>query len=132
MQWDESENAGFTKGTPWLHVNPNYPMINVKENLADTNSIFYTYKKLIEMRKEHEIVVWGEYELIEGTPEEVFAYYRLLDGEKWLIVANFSAYKKTFMLSEAIEEVLIHNYQDTLPKIGELSLKPYEAFVAKI
>lgn len=84
------------------------------------------------MRKEHEIVVWGEYELIEGTPEEVFAYYRLLDGEKWLIVANFSAYKKTFMLSEAIEEVLIHNYQDTLPKIGELSLKPYEAFVAKI
>lgn len=132
MQWDESENAGFTKGTPWLHVNPNYPMINAKENLADTNSIFYTYKKLIELRKEHAIVVWGEYELIEGTAEEVFAYHRVLDGEKWLIVANFSASEKTFTLSEAIEEVLIHNYQDTLPKIGELSLKPYEAFVAKI
>ena len=84
------------------------------------------------MRKEHAIVVWGEYELIEGTAEEVFAYYRVLNGEKWLIVANFSLYEKTFTLSRAIEELLIHNYQDTLPKIGELLLKPYEAFVAKI
>lgn len=132
MQWDNSANAGFTTGTPWLHVNPNYPEINVKQSLADEDSVFYTYKKLIELRKEHAIVVWGEYELIEETEEEVFAYYREFSGEKWLVVANFSESKQTFMLEEEIGEVLVHNYHTSLPKSGEVSLKPYEAFAAKI
>jgi glucan 1,6-alpha-glucosidase len=132
MQWDNSANAGFTTGTPWLHVNPNYPEINVEQSLADEDSVFYTYKKLIELRKEHAIVVWGEYELIEDTEEEVFAYYREFSGEKWLVVANFSESKQTFMLEEEIGEVLVHNYHTSLPKSGEVSLKPYEAFAAKI
>lgn len=132
MQWDNSANAGFTTGTPWLHVNPNYPEINVEQSLADEDSVFYTYKKLIELRKEHAIVVWGEYELIEETEEEVFAYYREFSGEKWLVVANFSESKQTFKLEEEIGEVLVHNYHTSLPKSGEVSLKPYEAFAAKI
>ena len=132
MQWDATANAGFTTGTPWLHVNPNYPEINVKQSLADKDSVFYTYKKLIELRKEHAIVVWGEYELIEETEEEVFAYYREFSGEKWLVVANFSESKQTFMLEEEIGEVLVHNYHTSLPKSGEVSLKPYEAFATKI
>lgn len=132
MQWDNSAHAGFTTGTPWLHVNPNYPEINVKQSLADEDSVFYTYKKLIELRKEHAIVVWGEYELIEETAEEVFAYYREFSGEKWLVVANFSESKQTFTLEEEIGEVLVHNYHTSLPKSGEVSLKPYEAFAAKI
>lgn len=132
MQWDNSANAGFTTGTPWLHVNPNYPEINVEQSLADEDSVFYTYKKLIELRKEHAIVVWGEYELIEETEEEVFAYYREFSGEKWLVVANFSESKQTFTLEEEIGEVLVHNYHTSLPKSGEVSLKPYEAFAAKI
>lgn len=132
VQWDNSANAGFTTGTPWLHVNPNYPEINVEQSLADEDSVFYTYKKLIELRKEHAIVVWGEYELIEETEEEVFAYYREFSGEKWLVVANFSESKQTFMLEEEIGEVLVHNYHTSLPKSGEVSLKPYEAFAAKI
>lgn len=132
MQWDNSANAGFTTGTPWLHVNPNYPEINVEQSLADENSVFYTYKKLIELRKEHAIVVWGEYELIEETEEKVFAYYREFSGEKWLVVANFSESKQTFTLEEEIGEVLVHNYHTSLPKSGEVSLKPYEAFAAKI
>ncbi|MDN6004362.1 MAG: alpha-glucosidase [Enterococcus sp.] len=132
MQWDNSANAGFTTGTPWLHVNPNYPEINVKQSLADEDSVFYTYKKLIELRKEHAIVVWGEYELIEDTEEEVFAYYREFSGEKWLVVANFSESKQTFTLEEEIGEVLVHNYHTSLPKSGEVSLKPYEAFATKI
>ncbi|MGO2686712.1 MAG: alpha-amylase family glycosyl hydrolase, partial [Enterococcus italicus] len=132
VQWDNSANAGFTTGTPWLHVNPNYPEINVKQSLADEDSVFYTYKKLIELRKEHAIVVWGEYELIEETEEEVFAYYREFSGEKWLVVANFSESKQTFTLEEEIGEVLVHNYHTSLPKSGEVSLKPYEAFAAKI
>lgn len=132
MQWDNSANAGFTTGTPWLHVNPNYPEINVEQSLADEDSVFYTYKKLIELRKEHAIVVWGEYELIEETEEEVFAYYREFSGEKWLVVANFSESKQMFTLEEEIGEVLVHNYHTSLPKSGEVSLKPYEAFAAKI
>lgn len=132
MQWDNSANAGFTTGTPWLHVNPNYPEINVEQSLADENSVFYTYKKLIELRKEHAIVVWGEYELIEETEEEVFAYYREFSGEKWLVVANFSESNQTFTLEEEIGEVLVHNYHTSLPKSGEVLLKPYEAFAAKI
>lgn len=132
MQWDNSANAGFTTGTPWLHVNPNYPEINVEQSLADEDSVFYTYKKLIELRKEHAIVVWGEYELIEETEEEVFAYYREFSGEKWLVVANFSESKQTFTLEEEIGEVLVHNYHTSLPKSGEVSLKPYEAFATKI
>lgn len=132
MQWDNSAHAGFTTGTPWLHVNPNYPEINVKQSLADEDSVFYTYKKLIELRKEHAIVVWGEYELIEETAEEVFAYYREFSGEKWLVVANFSESNQTFTLEEEIGEVLVHNYHTSLPKSGEVSLKPYEAFATKI
>lgn len=132
MQWDNSAHAGFTTGTPWLHVNPNYPEINVKQSLADEDSVFYTYKKLIELRKEHAIVVWGEYELIEETEEEVFAYYREFSGEKWLVVANFSESKQMFTLEEEIGEVLVHNYHTSLPKSGEVSLKPYEAFATKI
>lgn len=130
MQWDETANAGFTTGTPWLHVNPNYPEINVKKSLADKNSVFYTYKKLIELRKAHALIVWGDYQLIEETEEEVFAYYREYAGEKWLVVANISALEQTFMVNEEIKEVLIHNYQTTLPKNGEVQLQPYEAFVA--
>lgn len=132
MQWDNSAHAGFTTGTPWLHVNPNYPEINVKQSLADEDSVFYTYKKLIELRKEHAIVVWGEYELIEDTEEEVFAYYREFSGEKWLVVANFSESNQTFTLEEEIGEVLVHNYHTSLPKSGEVLLKPYEAFATKI
>lgn len=130
MQWDETANAGFTTGTPWLHVNPNYPEINVKKSLADKNSVFYTYKKLIELRKAHALIVWGDYQLIEETEEEVFAYYREYAGEKWLVVANISALEQTFVVKEEIKEVLIHNYQTTLPKNGEVQLQPYEAFVA--
>ncbi|HCS29767.1 MAG TPA: glucohydrolase [Enterococcus sp.] len=132
MQWDNSAHAGFTTGTPWLHVNPNYPEINVKQSLADEDSVFYTYKKLIELRKEHAIVVWGEYELIEETAEEVFAYYREFSGEKWLVVANFSESNQTFTLEEEIGEVLVHNYHTSLPKSGEVLLKPYEAFATKM
>lgn len=132
MQWDDTECAGFTTGTPWLHVNPNYHEINVKESLADPQSVFYTYQKLIELRKEHALVIWGEYQLIEDTAEEVFAYYRELAGEKWLVVANFSETNQTFLLRDVMDKVLIHNYQTDLPDTGELGLRPYEAFSAKI
>lgn len=90
MQWDNSEYAGFTTGTPWLHVNPNYQTINVKTALAKKDSIFYTYKQLIELRKNNELIVWGDYQLVTDTPDDVFAYYRTLNNEQWLVVCNMS------------------------------------------
>ncbi len=129
MQWDESANGGFTTGKPWLHVNPNYKDINVENNLADPNSIFHTYKKLIALRKDHELVVWGEYELLDDTPDDVFAYKRIFNGETWLVVANISAKENTITVPAKGEKVIIANYDMPEVPAGDVTLRPYEAFV---
>lgn len=126
MQWDDSTNAGFTDGNPWLHVNPNYKDINVEKALADPDSIFYTYQKLIKLRHENDIVVDGDFELVD-TSDEVLAYYRKLNGEKWLVVANLSGEEQQFSSNEEIADVLLSNYPER-DNLNALSLKPYEAF----
>ncbi|EOH93518.1 glucan 1,6-alpha-glucosidase [Enterococcus villorum ATCC 700913] len=131
MQWDRSPNAGFTKGIPWLHVNPNYKEINVQSALADKHSIFYTYKKLIELRKQHEIIVWGEYQLITETPDDVFAYYRLYKEEKWLIVCNISEKTNQMTLPSGDFSLVMSNYPQEETSKGKITLRPYEAFVLK-
>lgn len=132
MQWDDTENAGFTSGTPWLHVNPNYTEINAENALADANSIFYTYQALIKLRKDNPIVVWGEYELVEGTQDTVFAYERSYKGEKWLIVANLSDEENQFSVPENIQKIIIQNYKTNNYSAGLARLKPYEAVVFKM
>lgn len=130
MQWSNEENAGFTSGNPWLKVNPNYQKINVKAALADPDSIFYTYQKLIKLRHENPVVVDGDFELVENTGDSVLAFWRKLGSEKWLIVANLSGERQRFNLDNDFKEVLISNYekQDSLKNI---ILKPYEAFAVK-
>lgn len=81
MQWSDKENAGFTQGMPWLKVNPNYKDINVEKALADPESIFYTYQKLIKLRHENPVVVDGDFELVENTGDSVLAFWRKLGGE---------------------------------------------------
>lgn len=132
MQWDDTKNAGFTAGKPWLHVNPNYKEINVKSELANPNSIFYTYQKLIQLRKQNEIIVWGEYELLENTAEEVFAYIRKLGDEKWLVVANISDLENEFDMPAKAEEIVISNYDIDVPLKESVTLRAYEAFVVKL
>lgn len=132
MQWDERENAGFTTGTPWLHVNPNYTTINVKQNIDNPDSIFYTYQRLIQLRKDNPIVVWGEFELIENTPDDVFAYYRLYEGEKWLVAANISEQEHDFSVDEEVSEILMSNYNRTEVDVRQMTLKPYEAIAVKV
>ncbi|MBS7575953.1 MULTISPECIES: alpha-glucosidase [unclassified Enterococcus] len=132
MQWDETANGGFTTGTPWLHVNPNYRTINVADSLADSNSIFYTYKKLIALRKAHPIIVWGDYELLTNTADEVFAYTRHYQGEKWLVVVNLSDKEQSFELTENVHEIVIQNKQDKEYQNGQIILEPFEAFAAII
>lgn len=130
MQWTAGKEAGFTTGTPWLHVNPNHVEINVDQALADPNSIFYTYQTLVKLRHEHVIVVDGDFELIP-TQDEILAYYRVLGDEKWLVVANFSEQAQKLSLNDEIAKTLVYNYEAPT-KLSALTLKPYEAFAVVV
>ena len=142
MQWDDTENAGFTTGTPWLGVNPNYTEINARSQLQDENSVFHYYKKLIHLRKENSIFVDGDFTLLLPEDENIFAYVREYEGRKLLVAANFTDKEvECPLLKEwgvpADEDgaaksrdngvkLLIHNYND-LP--SQQKLRPYEAMI---
>lgn len=142
MQWDDTENAGFTTGTPWLGVNPNYTEINARSQLHDENSVFHYYKKLIHLRKENSIFVDGDFTLLLPEDENIFAYVREYEGRKLLVAANFTDKEvECPLLKEwgvpADEDgaaksrdngvkLLIHNYND-LP--SQQKLRPYEAMI---
>ena len=130
MQWDDSENAGFTTGTPWIMVNPNYKEINAKEQMARPDSVFHFYQKLIRLRKEREIIPYGEYELLLPEDPDLYVYTRALGEHKLLVICNFRKEEKAFTLPEGFDpgmgEILIGNYPDR--ELGEtMTLKAYEA-----
>lgn len=128
MQWDASENAGFTTEKPWIAVNPNYKKINVADQLKREDSVFHYYQKLIRLRKENEIIVYGNYELLLPEDENIFAYIRTLDNQKLLVVCNFSKSEQKFDFSGYENaKVLISNYNRDAREDG--ILKPYEATV---
>lgn len=130
MQWDDSANGGFTTGTPWFTVNPNYTEINAKSQINDPESIFNYYKKLIQLRRENDIIVYGTYELLEPDHEELYIYKRKLDEKELLIICNFSD-KEIEMptdISATLSEnkgILLSNYKETNTKL----VKPYESTV---
>lgn len=130
MQWDDSAQAGFTTGTPWIAVNPNYTEINAKAETADVNSVFHYYKKLITLRKENPVVVYGRYEALMEDSEELFVYTRELDDEKLLVVCNFCDHAAGFTIPTDFvgAPCLISNVENEYDKAG-MTLKPYEAFV---
>jgi oligo-1,6-glucosidase len=134
FQWDDSENAGFTAGTPWIKVNPNYKEINAKQAIEDPNSIYHYYRKLIQLRKQQPIIVYGTYDLILPEHEQIYAYTRTYHNEKLLVILNFSDQQPVFEwpkdLSFSYKELLISNYQvDGDEEIDFIKLKPYEARV---
>lgn len=130
MQWDDSENAGFTTGTPWILVNPNHTTINAKAELADENSVFHYYKKLIKLRKEHDIIPYGQYQLLLPEDEELYVYTREYEGRKLLVVCSFTEKERSFDVPEEFADgtCLISNYEYENGK-GAVILRPYEAFV---
>ncbi len=132
MQWDASENAGFTNGEPWIPANPNYPEINVAEALAEQDSIFYTYQKLIALRKENPLMVYGTFTLLLPEHPTVFAYERAYEGETWLIVGNMSADETTLELSQIATETVISNYDKEYGQLEGIILAPYETFAVKV
>ena len=130
MQWDDSAQAGFTDGAPWIKVNPNYKEINAAQQLEDPNSIFYYYQNLIRLRKEKDIIVYGGFEPLYRDDEQIFAYIRRQDQEKLLTVCNFSDKNAKMEIPEEFKgaECLITNLDRTVFE-GKIVLKPYEAFV---
>ncbi|MER2110374.1 MAG: alpha-glucosidase [Desemzia incerta] len=134
MQWDRTAEGGFTSGKPWLAVNPNYSAINVEQALKDKESIFYCYQKLIQLRKEHPLIVYGKYELLLPDHPTLFAYTRSYGEEKWLIVANFSETENQISLSQEPTDLkpIISNGKVESYNLKELILSPYETFVVKV
>ena len=126
MQWTAGENAGFTTGTPWLSVNPNHATVNAEAALADPDSVFYHYQKLIALRKRHKVFRDGSFTLLCPQDENVFAYTRDTEQEHLLVVCNFSGNEQPFAVPEAFEnaQLLLSNYLD---RTGVL--RPYEAYM---
>ena len=126
MQWTGKENAGFTTGTPWMPVNPNYVDINAEAALKDPDSVFYHYQNLIRLRKEYDVLRNGSFELLCPEDEKVFAYTRDTQQEHMLVVCNFTAETLRYDVPERFwgSEVLLNNYREDAPE-----LRPYEAVI---
>ncbi|MBP3140014.1 glycoside hydrolase family 13 protein [Aliivibrio fischeri] len=133
MHWDNSDNAGFTQGTPWIKLNSNYPEINVAAALEDKNSIFYHYKKLIALRKQNPVIVYGDFIPLFETHSAVFAYERKDADQHLVVLNNFSAEPQTLELPEHIAkrsvECLISNLEPTTQLASDLTLAPYQSLV---
>ena len=134
IQWDDSEYGGFSTSKPWLAVNKNYKYINAKNCLKDNDSIFYHYKKLIEIRKSNETIIYGDYNLLCEDDKNIFAYTRKLDGDTILVVCNFYNIETKINYEGDYEslEILISNYSDSSINLSNLKLRPYEAIMYRI
>ncbi|EIZ1004128.1 alpha-glucosidase [Vibrio vulnificus] len=136
MQWSASPNGGFSQAEPWIEVNPNYPEINVEQALADSDSIFYHYQKLIELRKQHPAIVYGDFTPLFAEHDSVFAYVRSHQDEQLLVINNFSDQDVSLELPDNLQNkevnCLIYNY-DLLDALGvTLSLRPYQCYAFKL
>ena len=130
MQWDDSKNAGFSQGTPWYQVNPNYDEINVEKDRQSKKSVFKYYQDLIKLRHDEDILTEGIYEELIPNDENVFAYRRDLDNKHWLVLVNMTS--KTIPMDNLklnevknYSKVILHNYETQEDK----QLRPYEAMI---
>lgn len=137
VQWNSDDHAGFTTGDPWIAASSNYKEINAENAIADSNSVFYHYQKLIQLRKEYDIVTNGNYELLLENHDAIFAYLRHNnnENEKLLVVNNFYAKEVDFQIPDYINlqdfhsNILISNYDDSSERYKKFTLRPYESVV---
>lgn len=134
MQWDDSENAGFTTGTPWKRVNDNYREINVAAQNNDPNSILQHFRNMTRVRKEHPVLVYGNYEILQKEHPDIYAFKRTSGEEQMLVLLNFSKDLATIELSELgrEREVIINNYPEVQIDGNQASLMPYQAIIFQI
>lgn len=130
MQWDDSINAGFTTGTPWIQTADNYIEINVKNSLEDKDSIFYYYQKLIQLRKNYDVIAYGDIKPLLREDKRVFAYERNYKGQKLIVICNF--YPTTYEIELPYDlsnyKCILNNYKNEA-KAKKIALKPYETLV---
>lgn len=133
FQWDDSKNGGFTTGTPWLKVNPNYKQINAKQAVSDENSIYHFYRKLIQLRKEYPIIVHGSYDILVPEDEQIYVYTRKYESETLLVTLNFSSTQQSYSVPAELlnkqSKLLISNYPGNKELADKIELKPFEANV---
>ena len=130
MQWDDSINAGFTTGTPWIQTADNYTEINVKNSLEDKDSIFYYYQKLIQLRKNYDVIAYGDIKPLLREDKRVFVYERNYKGQKLIVICNF--YPTTYEIELPYDlsnyKCILNNYKNEV-KAKKIALKPYETLV---
>jgi oligo-1,6-glucosidase len=134
FQWDATTNAGFTTGTPWLKVNPNYKTINQTEEEKDTNSVLNHFRRAINLRKDHPVLVYGQYQLLDAANPHIYAYTRTLGAEKVLVMLNFSSAPRTWNLPTSLKPAgkpWLNNYS-TLKLGAAAALRPWQALVIKV
>lgn len=133
MQWTAAEHAGFTDGTPWLRVNPNYDRINVEAARDDPESVWHYYRRLLTLRRERDVLVYGDYDLVAPEHPDVYAYRRTLDDEEVVIVLNFADEEVRFNLpgapADAERTRLLGTHEGGLHAGEAVTLRPYEARV---
>ncbi|SDN40673.1 alpha,alpha-phosphotrehalase [Bacillus sp. OK048] len=135
VQWNSSEHAGFTTGTPWIHTAANYKGINAENAMKDSDSIFYHYQKLINLRKEYDVITDGDYKMISEDHESIFAFVRNTENEMILVINNFYGEPTTYALPVTLNivglstSVLLSNYPDSAPLGKKIPLRPYESIV---
>lgn len=135
MQWNEEVNSGFTTSTPWISVAENFKEINVEKALEDRESVFYHYKKLIELRKKYDVLTEGKYAILDGNHPSIWAYTRTVNNEVLLVINNFYGEEITYSVPVHVQldgmkqEVVVSNYKDPSRDITNLNLRPYESIV---
>ncbi|MEY2894082.1 MAG: hypothetical protein RJA98_3990 [Pseudomonadota bacterium] len=133
MQWNGGAQGGFTSGTPWIALNPNHTRVHAEEALADPDSVFHHYRRLIALRRQHPVIVHGRYELLLPEHPHLYAYTRTLGDERLLVLCNFSAEPQTLVLPADLPlghaELLIGNHSDAGPAD---TLRPFEARVLRL
>ncbi|EOO65599.1 TPA: alpha,alpha-phosphotrehalase [Bacillus cereus] len=135
MQWNEEMNSGFTTSTPWISAAENFKEINVEKALEDKESVFYHYKKLIELRKTYDVITEGEYAILDKNDPKIWAYTRTTESEVLLVINNFYGEEITYSVPAHVQldgmkqEILLSNYKDASKDVTKLSLRPYESIV---
>ncbi|MBG9789962.1 alpha,alpha-phosphotrehalase [Brevibacillus laterosporus] len=137
MQWSDASNGGFTAGTPWINVANNYLSINAQRAQEDQNSIWYHYQKLIQLRKKHDVIAYGDFTMLYPEHPQIYAYVRQYGSEQVVVISNFYAEPTEFVLPKDIDrkahrEVILTNYPDVPATLDEFTLRPYESLAILI
>lgn len=134
MPWDDTAKAGFTKGTPWLDFSPDNSVINVVQALADKNSVYYHYQKLIALRKKYPVIIDGNYALLNPNDSSIYSYTRTNKNEKLIVICSFSRFNVNFNVPTTLvkekSQLLLSNYTDSPEELNsKIVMRPYEALI---